>query len=523
MITHGEPVLSLRRVLLGRKHARGGDCLALASGALVPLAFAPFAIWPLAILLPALLLWLWEGRTPARAAWRGALFGLGMFGIGISWVYVSLHDYGHAPAAFAALVTLLLVLVMALYPMAAGYLLARLRPGPVKWLLIAPALWALLEWVRGWLFSGFPWLALGYSQIDSPLGKLAPYLGVFGVGWAVLVSAGLVLLLFHGDWRHRLLWGSGIIFFWSGAWGLGQLDWVEPVGEPIRVSLVQGNISQDQKFDPDRLRSTLRRYAQLSGEAAADSDVIVWPETAIPVFYQDAEGFVRTLEAQAIDSGVDYLIGVPSGSRNEGIFHNSVVSQGRSHGFYHKHRLVPFGEYLPLRSLLTFFHGLVDIPMADFTPGRADQSLLRAGGHPVGVSICYEAVFGDEIRLSLPQARFLVNVSNDAWFGDSLGPRQHLEIARMRALEAGRYMARATNTGISAFIDNYGRIIARSEQFRTEVLRTRLQPLRGATPYVHMGDGAIVIFLILLLGLGIALTRFRQSYSKQDYRFKSLT
>jgi apolipoprotein N-acyltransferase len=446
-----------------------------------------------------------------------------MFGVGISWVYVSLHEYGHAPAAFAALVTLLLVLFMIPYPLAVGYFLARLRPGAVKWLLVAPALWALLEWVRGWLFTGFPWLALGYSQIDGPLAGLAPSLGVFGVSWAVMVSAGLVLMLFHRDWRRGLSSGGAIVVFWSGAWGLGQLDWVEPVGEPIRVSLVQGNIPQDQKFDPDRLQSTLRHYARLSSTEAAGSDVIIWPETAIPVFYRDAEGFVRSLEAQARGDGVDYLIGVPSGSWDEGVFHNSVVSLGRSHGFYHKHRLLPFGEYLPLRSLLTFFHSLVDIPMADFTAGRADQALLRAGGHPVGVSICFEAVFGDEIRLSLPQARFLVNVSNDAWFGDSLAPHQHLQIARMRALEAGRYLARATNTGISAFVDNYGRITARSEQFRAEVLQARLQPLQGVTPYVRMGNGAIVTLLAVLLVLGVVLTRSNQSNSKQNDRFTSLT
>jgi len=487
-----------------------GDWLALSAGALLTLAFAPFNLYPLAILLPASLLWLWEDLTPGRAAWRGCLFGLGLFTTGIYWVYISLHHYGHAPAAFAVLATLLLILYMALYPTAAGYLLARWAPraGPVKWLLVAPALGAGLEWVRSWLLTGFPWLNLGYSQVDGPLANIAPCLGVFGVSWAVWFCAGLLLLLLRADNSlQRLGWGGLAVVFWIGAWGLGRIDWVQPEGNPLRVSLVQGNISQDQKFRPEQLEETLRLYARLSLTQGEGSDVIIWPETAIPAFYEEVADFVAGLEEEARASGVDYLIGAPAGSWQTGIFYNGVVSLGSSRGFYAKHRLLPFGEYLPLRVLLTFFRNMVDIPLADFTPGRPDQPLLRAAGHPVGVSICFEAVFGSEIRLTLPAARFLVNVSNDAWFGDSLAPHQHLQIARMRSLEAGRYMARATNTGISAFIDARGRITAQGNQFKAEVLRSSVQPLSGSTPYAHFGDGVTVGLLAGLLVLGARLER----------------
>ena len=487
---------------LGYRRSYSGG-IALIAGALLTLAYAPFHLYPLAVLLPALLLWLWQGQGPWRAAWLGGLFGLGWFATGIYWITISLHQYGNAPLAFAVLATLVVVLIMALYPAVLGYLLARWAPtaGPVRWLLVAPALWTLLEWVRSWLFSGFPWLSLGYSQSDSLLAGIAPYLGVFGVSWGVMLSAGLLLWLIRGD-RRWLVAVLGAVL-WLGGWGLGRIDWVQAQGEPLRVSLVQGNIAQEQKWRPDFLDKTLARYVELSLQAAEDSDVIVWPETAIPDFYEAMSEFVSALQAQAERSHTDYLSGVPSGSWESGVFHNSVVSLGSRRGIYHKRRLLPFGEYLPLRGLLMFFRDFVDIPMADFTRGVVDQPLLQAGGHPVGVSICFEAVFGSEIRLALPQARFLVNVSNDAWFGDSLAPHQHLQIVRMRALESRRYIARATNTGISAIIDQDGRISARSNLFVTQVIAGTVQPLSGATPYVRMGDWAIIILAggLLILGL----------------------
>ncbi|HHW77908.1 MAG TPA: apolipoprotein N-acyltransferase [Xanthomonadaceae bacterium] len=478
------------------------DLLILVAGVSIPLAFAPFGYWPLAILLPVVLLWGWDGATPRRAALRGGLFGLGMFGFGIYWIYISLHDYGSAPAPFAALATFVVVLVMALYPTVAGWLLARWGPppGPLRWLLVFPALWTLLDWVRSWLFTGFPWLALGYSQTDSPLGQLAPYLGVFGVGWAVLFSAGLLRTLpSSDDWRTRLGWLGLLATLWLGAWGLGQVNWVESAGSPLRVAIVQGNIGQDVKWQPNLLDETLERYVQLSLPEHGRSDVIVWPETAIPAFYQDVRPFLDALTQRAVRDRLDYVTGIPTGSWETNIFHNSVVGIGHASGFYHKRRLLPFGEYLPLRWLFLFFRDWVTIPMADFLPGDLDQPLLRAGGQPVGVSICFEAVFGNEIRLALPEATWLINVSNDAWFKDSTAPHQHLQIARMRALEVGRFLVRATNTGVSAILDERGRIVTRGAQFQAEVIRGEVRPLRGLTPYARFGDWPVLILMVLLL------------------------
>ena len=480
-------------------------CLAPVLGAVLVLAYAPFGLWPLTILGFSLLLWLWEGASPAQAALRGALFGLGLHGAGIYWVYISLHHYGNAPPAFAALATFLLILLMAAYPAVVGYLLTRLAPSPGwrRWLLVAPGLWLLLEWTRSWLFTGFPWLALGYSQIDGPLAGFAPLTGMFGLSLAVTLSGGCLFALWWGRRRVRGLALALLVVVFIGGWWLGQRNWVEPAGKPIRVALVQGNIGQAQKFDPGVLEQTLSDYVALSVAETTEADLIVWPETAIPTFHDTlAPEFFQDLERHARDSATDFLTGIPSGDWRNNVYHNSVMGIGSDPGFYHKHRLLPFGEYLPLRGVLNFFHRFVDIPMADFTPGAADQALLRAAGHPVGISICFEAVFGSEIRRSLPEASYLVNVSNDAWFGRSLAPYQHLEIARMRALEAGRPMARATNTGISALVDHRGRILEQSDWFVAEVVRGEIQPMTGATPYVRFGDWPSLVLAAILVVAG---------------------
>ena len=494
------------------------DLLVFTAGVLLTLAFAPFGLWLLAILSPVVLLWSWDGATPRRAALRGGLFGLGLFGFGIYWIFISLHDYGNAPAPFAALATFIVVLVMALYPAVVGGLLTRWgpAPGPLRWLLVFPALWTVLDWVRSWLFTGFPWLALGYSQTDSALGQLAPYTGTFGVGWAVMLSAGLLWAVVNRfGWRMRCSGLGMLAILWLGAGALGKIDWVEPAGTPLRVAIVQGNIAQDQKWQPSVLDETLHRYVQLSLPEHGRSDVILWPETAIPIFYDDVRPFVGALAERAQQDKVDYVTGLPTGSWATGVFHNSVASIGATLSFYHKHRLLPFGEYLPLRGFFLFFRDWVTIPMADFTPGDRNQPLLRAGGQPVGVSICFEAVFGSEIRRALPEATWLINVSNDAWFKDSTAPHQHLQIARMRALEVGRYMARATNTGVSALLDERGRIVIQGEQFQSDVIRGEVQPLRGLTPYARWGDAPGIALMIGLLVIGLFLAR-RESATAHD-------
>lgn len=426
-----------------------------------------------------------------------------MFGIGVSWIQVSIHQFGLPVLTFSVTATALFIAFLALFPALPGYTVNRFFPeaGRARFLLVLPAAWTLMEWFRGWVLTGFPWLNLGYSQIDAPLAELAPVLGVYGVSLAVAWSAGAVCYACSS--RERLRYLLLLFPLWGGAWLMGKIAWTTPSSKPLEVALIQGNIAQALKWSPAKYQATLDRYMALSAPYWG-MDLIVWPETAIPGFYSDSKPVVERLKALSEITGTDVLIGVPfMASPDDKIYYNSVVQIGKQPYFYHKRHLVPFGEYLPLESILGRVFNFLEIPMSSFSAGAKGQPLLKAAGHPVGISICYEDAFGEEVIDALPEAGLLVNVSNDAWFGDSIAPHQHLEMAQMRALETGRYLLRATNTGISAIIDPRGKILARSPQFVAHALIVKATPYQGATPYVRFGNYPIVVALILLLGAGI--------------------
>ncbi len=476
-----------------------GDALAFSAGAVLPLAFAPFNFSPLAMLALALLFFLWRSVTPGRAAWRGWLFGLGQFGVGVNWVYISIHTFGHAPAVLTATLTLAFIAFLALYPALLGALTVRLFSSHDEWraLLVWPAGWALLEWLRGWFLTGFPWLSLGYSQTDTPLAGYAPLLGVFGVSWLVAVAAGAITLL------PRVRAVLALLAIVGGGWALHRVDWTHADGDARHVALIQGNISQAVKWEPDQREPTLDLYRDLT-RANWNHDLIIWPETAVPIFYhQVADTFIAGMQKEAHREGVDLLLGIPVQEQRDDHYFNTMMSLGAQQGFYRKRHLVPFGEYLPWRPVLGWLLDILQIPMSDFSAGAWRQPLLRAAGYPVSISICYEDAFGEEVIGDLPQAAYLVNVSNDAWFGDSLAPHQHLQIARLRALETGRYLLRATNTGISAIIGPKGELLARSPQFQVHVLSGDMQPMAGTTPYVRWGNWAVVSVLSLLIGIAL--------------------
>lgn len=488
---------------------RASAALALAAGSILPLAYAPFGLWPIAFVATTILFLLWLGCPPAGAFVRGWLFGLGYFGFGVYWVYNSLHEFGHAPPWVAGGLTFGLVMVLAVFPGIAGYLQARLGgllPPRVRALLLMPALWVLAEWTRGWVMTGFPWLALGYSQIDAPLAGIAPVLGVFGVSLAVAISAGLLAMLIAGHPRVRVAALAALATLWLISGLLGRIEWSEPAGGPLRVTLIQGNIPQERKWAEGELEPTLEMYLAATREHW-DSDLIIWPETAIAAYSFEVEDrLLRPLAREAAKNDAVVMAGLiyfePQGRQ----YHNSMVVLGSEIGVYHKRHLVPFGEYIPLRKWLRFLDGLIKLPVADIDPGVMRQPQLRVHGYRVSVTICYESLFSQLIRADLPEAALLINASNDAWFGDSLAPPQHLEIARMRARETGRYLLRATNTGISAVIGPRGRILARSPQFERDVLTSEVLPLRGATPYVVVGNYAVVALAAAMI-LGVLAWR----------------
>jgi apolipoprotein N-acyltransferase len=487
---------------------RFGWLSVLLAGVLAVAAFAPFGWFPLVVLALALLFNQWLEDAPGRAFRHGYLFGLGFFGAGISWVYISIHHYGHVPIVPALLVMFGLVAFLSLYPAAVGYCSRRLLPGKPGWafmVLAVPAGWILSEWVRGWLFSGFPWLTIGSSQVDSPLSGYAPLAGVFGTGLVVAVSAGLLLAIARDCKRY---FSAGLlIVLWAGGLLLERVEWTQPRGAALEVALVQGNIAQEDKWAPANLVATLERYSGTTF-ALQDIDVVVWPETAIAAFYhQVEETFIPYLETELRKAGMTLLTGIPVLDRESWNYYNSVISINGARALYNKQHLVPYGEYLPLRNLIGHTLDALAVPNADFTSGTAGQPLLHAAGYPVATSICYEVIFGEQVIRDLPAAALLVNVSNDAWFGSSLAPHQHLEMARMRTRETGRPMLRATNTGISAIIDYRGNIIARSAQDEEVVLTGSVTPRKGATPYVRAGNVPVIALCVALLLMAWVVAR----------------
>ncbi len=496
-------------------HPRLLDVLAIVAGAAQVCAFAPISLPAFAVIGPALLFVLWHRVTPRRAAWLGFLYGLGLFGAGVSWIYFSLHLFGEAIAPLAALLTAGFVAGMALYPALLGALLARL-PGRRGWwwLGAAPAGWVLAEWLRGWVLTGFPWLLLGHSQAGWPLAGYLPVFGTFGVSWLLAVSAGALAWWLAGPSRPGRRPGLAtaaalvaVIALWGGGQALRSVEFTTPEGPPLRLRLVQGNVEQSLKFVAELLPRALDRYARLSmGE---EVDVVIWPETAVPTFYHRVEDWLAPLAERLAARGADLAIGVLEYRQSQQRYYNAVRRVApESDEVYLKRHLVPFGEFMPFRTLLAFMARYITIPMSDIDRGPWAQRPLRLGGAPAAVSICYEDAFGEEVISQLPEATWLLNVSNDAWFGDSLAPHQHLEIARIRALETGRAMARSTNNGISALIDYDGRILARSPQFEEHALNGSLQPRAGATPYVRWGNYPVITAVLMTL-LAVAVVAQR--------------
>jgi len=487
------------------------DLLALLAGALLPLAFAPLSLFPIAVLAPALLFLLWLDVTPRRALWRGLLFGIGQFGVGVSWVYVAIHDFGHSGVPLAVLLTALFAGVLALFPMLLGFLAARFLRGP-DWLRLAllfPAAWTLVEWCRGWVLTGLPWLNLGYSQIDAPLRGLAPLAGVYGVTLGVALSAGLLALFMLAGRRTRIAVFTGLSVFWFAGVLLARIDWTEASGPPLRVSLVQGNIPQDSKWSPEQVQHTLDLYAGLTRQHW-DSRLILWPEAAITAFYHEVAGdYLPGLAREAHTHGTDIVLGIPVREPGTRRYFNSLLALSERPGFYHKRHLVPFGDYLPLEEFLRGLIRFFELPMSGFSSGPEGQPLLQAAGQKLASAICYEDIFGEELITALPEASLLVNATNNAWYGNSLAPHQHLEMSRLRALETGRYMLRVTTNGVSAIIDQHGSIRARSPQFETHVLSGEAVPYTGATPYVRVGNLPVILLAFGILIVGILAARRR--------------
>lgn len=488
------------------------DFLALIAGVFFTLAFAPFNYGCLAVVGQTILFASWQHITPGRALLRGYWFGLGAFGLGVSWVYISIHDYGHAGIASAGLLTGLFVGFWALFPALAGWLSAKLN-APYSGVISLPLLWTLIDYFRGVLvLNGFPWLLGAYSQLESPLAGYIPVIGAYGTGFLLALTASVIVFMIRAK-NRRLLSAAVVAVIWIAGGLLQTVTWTENAGEPIRVSLVQGSITQDKKWLPENRLNTLLLYKKLT-EEHWDSDVIIWPETAIPAFLSEVyEPFLLPLSETAKQHNTDLIISVPIEGKAEGEIYNGVITLGKDTGMYRKNHLLPFGEYLPWQPVSGFVLKALNINLGNFTPGGVAQPLLKAASYPFITSICYEDAFGDAAISGLPDAAFLVNVTNDGWFGNSIEPHQHLQIARMRAMETGRFLLRATNTGATAFVDPDGKIIKQAPLFKATVLTGSITPMRGMTPYARLGDKAVIDVLALLL-IGLIIYDRRGSFRR---------
>ena len=488
-----------------------GHLLALFAGALSTLSLNPFNLWPLGLLSAALLYQGLKQVDGAQAVLRGWAWGTGLFASGVSWVYVSIHVHGYAPPALAGLLTALFVCGLALIPAIMAWIWARwLRPLTGGWLacLGFSLLWVATEMFRGWFLTGFPWLYHGYAHTDTWLAGWAPIGGVWLVGLlGVLTACLLSEIKLWSTLRSALVAGVSLAAIWLGGWSLGTVEWTTPTGAPLSVALIQADIPQSRKWDPAHIDHTLATYRDMS-YAQGQVDLIVWPETAVPVLQSQALPFVQGMARNLGERGTTLITGIPidEGHADQMRIYNGIMVAGENSNQYLKHKLVPFGEYVPLEEWLRGVIAFFDLPMSSFSRGSAEQEPLTAMGHELAPFICYEAVYPDFAARLAARSQLLISISNDSWFGKSIGPLQHLQMARMRSIESGRWMIRGTNNGVTALIDHKGVLRQQVPQFERLALKGQVQPREGQTPYLFWRSWP----LGLLMGVGLLLCLLRR-------------
>ena len=492
--------------------------IALVSGAIFSFALAPYYWWWLAILSPALLYACLKGRTPRQAFAIGLSYGFGLWFVGAFWLFTSIHVYGDTNAVLAVLMIAVMAIIMGLFTAVQTWLYSRFFPETP--LTFAP-LWVLFEWAKTWVFTGFPWLFAGYAFTERYLDSYAPLFGVFAVSFVVIILAcALVEIL-----NKKFFWTIPAIILLLGAWGASFLQFVQPKAEkPLSVSLIQGNIPQDLKWLTEYQVKTLQIYVDLS-RSEWGRDLIVWPESSIPLFQTDIPEFLDMMDEQGKKSGTAWVTGIPYWDLKESqengypMYYNSMMASGaEGSGLYKKQRLVPFGEYIPLSGFLGWVLPALqnDPSMSGFSRGASEQKPFNIKGHHLAAAVCYEVAYPNLTRRNATNSDFLVTVSNDAWFKGTAGPLQHLQMVQMRAKENGRWFIRATNTGVTAFIDHNGHIVKQAPMDQKAVLRGELPAMQGQTLYNRLSDYPILILSLLLLLLG-----WLYRPKTVDVRFKS--
>jgi apolipoprotein N-acyltransferase len=504
--------------------------IALISGTSITLGFAPFSLWPIALIGLVAFALLLKEQSFRTILWRCFAFGVGFYGAGIHWVYVSIHNFGGASPLFAGFLVFIFACFMAIVFTVPFYIVARWFNRHLLGLIIAlPACWLLGEWIRTWLLTGFPWLFLGYAHLTSPLAGWAPVTGVMGISFILVLTAGV-----FAEWiwtiksvpattkktKTTLIIASlSCAVFWTAGAVLKNITWAQPDATPINIGMVQPNVDQGIKlsFNQDTTIAALNQLRDLSSDLWTN-DWVIWPEAAIPtsLTYHEALPFLEEMNTKASENDAALFTGVIYGDRDQQKFYNSVAGLGQGYGFYHKRRLVPFGEYVPLENQLRGLIEFFNLPTSFIHLGPQDQHGLIAKGVRITPAICYEIVYPDLIAQAARETQVLLSVNNLGWFLDSIQSKQFLQMAQMRALETGRYLVYSTNNGPSAIIDNHGNILSRSDSFKAQTFTGVIHAVKDWTPFMVYGSGPLAILAtLLLLGLSLPQLLKREAVPEQ--------
>lgn len=465
--------------------------LSALAGILLTFAFAPFSFGYLSLLAPACFILLLFNESAKTAKYIGFSFGLGFYSTSMYWVYHSIYYFGNAHILIAILLTVLLIIYLSLYPTLCAFLTCKMKKNEHR-LLVFPAIWVVNEQLISTVFTGFPWLLISYAQIDTVFSSLIPVMGEMGTSYVIIAIASYLAWTANRLNIKRL--SVLVVFCIAAVFALSVLNrqaWTSLNKEPIAVTFVQGNISQDLKWNEDHVIQTLRTYYGLSKPEMATSDVIIWPEAAIPIFYHHAQKFIDALTKELAEQAHNPLLitGVPYADLDLKKIYNSLLAiQGSQHSFYHKRHLLPFGDFIPFKERLKYVSEFFNLPMSDFSQGSNDHNILYTEKLKIAPFICYEIAFSYLLQEAAHKAELLVTISNDAWFGDTSGPYQHLQIARFRSKQSGIPQIFSTNDGISAYIDHQGQIQSLIPKFEQSALNLPVYTVVGSTPWMRYGD-----------------------------------
>ncbi len=485
------------------------------SGVAVTSSFAPFYLWPLALAGIGIFAMAIRGRSAFAILGISTLFGIGLFASGASWVYVSIYTYGIPSEPIAAAATAAFILALALVFAIPWTLYPLFARSMLQDLIAFPALWVAGEWIRGNLFTGFPWLLVGYAHADTWLSSWVPVVGVLGISYIAALTAAAASDLSQFDMgKTRKLACLAIVgLLWAAPYELQHKRWTVAEEDPISIRLVQGNIDQAVKWNPDHLQSIIDTHVAATG-MVHEVDLVVWPEAAIPLAKHQAAFLLQSIHDSLTETQSGFITGIPIYDVVARQHYNGVVALGTASGEYHKQHLVPFGEYIPLKPVFAPIVDKLRLRISDMAIGVPDQENLVlqrfSGDIRIAPAVCYEIAYAQLVSDQARDANLILTLSNDTWFGESIGPHQHFQIARMRALENGKPVIRATNNGVTALIDFDGSVVELAPQFQELALDGRLQPYSGQTPFNRWGEQTLMLALLSLLGLCLVRNIFRR-------------